>query len=206
MTLPSIGRRRRQSTAMPRQVLMSEMASAPPASAALAIVGNARHVRRQLGDDRRGTLPRGNRRRVARTLPESVPKSTPPETFGQEMFSSIAAMPASPSSRAAISTNSSCVRPAMLTMIGTPSDAEVRQVMRDEGFDAVVVEADRVEHAGGGFDRPPGSVAGARLLRDRFGQDAAEAAEVDQAFHLAGVAERARGDEDRIRQPQPAEL
>ena len=26
------------------------------------------------------------------------------------------------------------------------------------------------------------------------------------AFHLAGVAERARGDQDRIRQPQPAEL
>ena len=136
----------------------------------------------------------------------SVPKSTPPETFGQEMFSSIAATPARPSSRAVICTNSSCVRPAMLTMIGTPSAAEVRQVMRDERLDAVVVEADRVEHAGGRLDRPPRRVAGPRLLRDRLRQDAAEAADVDQAFHLAGIAKRARGDQDRIRQPQPAEL
>ena len=90
----------------------------------------------------------------------------------------------------------------MLTMIGTPSAAEIRQVMRDEGLDAVVIEADRVEHAGGGFDRSPRRVAGARLLRDRLRQDAAQAADIDEAFHLAGVAERARGDEDRIRQPQ----
>ena len=110
------------------------------------------------------------------------------------------------SSRAVICTNSSCERPAMLTMIGTPSDAEVRQVMRDERLDAVVVEADRVEHAGGGLDRSPRRVAGARFLRDRFRQNAAEAADIDEAFHLAGIAERARGDEDRIRQPQSAEL
>src|SRR3954466_5559915 len=37
MTLPSIGRRRRQSMAIPRQVLISEMASAPPEAAAIAI-------------------------------------------------------------------------------------------------------------------------------------------------------------------------
>ena len=51
-TLPSSGLRRRQSTAMPRQVLISEIASAPPAAAALAIVGDVGHVGRQLGDDR----------------------------------------------------------------------------------------------------------------------------------------------------------
>ena len=72
--------------------------------------------------------------------------------------------------------------------------------MRDEGLDAVVVEADRVEHAGRRFDRPPGRVAGPRLLRDRLGKNAAEPAEIDQACHLAGVAEGARGDEDRIGQ------
>ena len=83
---------------------------------------------------------------------------------------------------------------------------EIRQVVRDEGLDAVVIEADRVEHAGGGFDRSPRRVAGPRLLRDRLGQNAAQPAEIDQAFHLAGVAERARGDQDRIRQPQSAKL
>ena len=36
-TFPSMGLRRRQSTAIPEQVLMSEMASAPPAEAARAI-------------------------------------------------------------------------------------------------------------------------------------------------------------------------
>ncbi len=83
---------------------------------------------------------------------------------------------------------------------------QIGQVMGDERLDAVVVEADRVEHAGGGFDGSPRRVAGARLLRDRLGQDAAEAAKIDQAFHLAGIAERARRDQDRVRQPQPAEL
>ena len=94
ITLPSIGRRRRQSIAMPRQVLMSEMASAPPAAAALAIVGDAGHVRRQLGDDRRGGRaaaigdePFAHRRRRCRSRRRR-------ETFGQEMFSSTAAMPA----------------------------------------------------------------------------------------------------------------
>ena len=77
------------------------------------------------------------------------------------MLSSIAAMPGRPSSRSAIRTNSSCVRPAMLTMIGTPSEARYGKMMRDERLDAVVVEADRVEHAGGGFDRSPRRVAGA---------------------------------------------
>ena len=135
-----------------------------------------------------------------------MPKSTPPDTFGQEMFSSTAAMPARPSSRRGHS-HELVVRAA-----GDADDdrhaerRQVRQMVRDERLDAVVVQADRVEHAGGGFDRSPRRVAGARLLRDRLGQDAAEPAEVDQAFHLAGVAERAGGDEDRIRQPQPAEL
>ena len=44
-----------------------------------------------------------------------------------------------------------------------PQPRQVRQVMGDEGFDAVVVQADRIEHARGGFDRSPGSVAGPRF-------------------------------------------
>ena len=99
MTLPSIGRRRRQSIAMPRHVLISEMASAPPAAAALAMAGMLVTLGVSLAmigvAGRRG----GNRRRAARTEPASVPKSTPPDTFGQEMLSSTAAMPARPSSR-----------------------------------------------------------------------------------------------------------
>ena len=94
----------------------------------------------------------------------SVPKSTPPETFGQEMFSSSAATPGRPSSRAAIATNSSQIVPGNADDDRHAQAGQVRQVMLDEGLDAVVVEADRVEHAGGGFDRSPRRVAGARLL------------------------------------------
>ena len=52
MPWPSIGRRRRQSTAMPRQVLISERASAPPASAARAMAAMLGDVGGELGDDR----------------------------------------------------------------------------------------------------------------------------------------------------------
>ncbi len=78
--------------------------------------------------------------------------------------------------------------------------------MFDEGFDAVVVQPDRIEHAGGRLDGSPGCIAGPGLGRDRLGQDAAQAAEVHQAGHLPRVAERARGDQDRIGQSQPAQL
>ena len=190
---------------MPRQVLISEMASAPPAAAALAIVGML--VTFGVSLAMIGVAVARRQSATSRShIAASVPKSTPPDTFGHEMLSSIAAMPARPSSRR-VMRDEFVVRPA-----GDADDdrhaqaGQVRQMMRDERLDAVVVEADRVEHAGGGLDRSPRRVAGPRLLRDRLRQNAAEAAEVDQAFHLAGVAERARRDEDRIRQPQPAEL
>ncbi len=136
----------------------------------------------------------------------SVPKSTPPDTFGQEMLSSIAATPGRSVSRAGHLHKFFVRAPGDADDDGHAERAEIRQVMRDERLDAVVVEADRVEHAGCGLDRSPRRIAGARFLRDRFRENAAEAADVDETFHLAGVAEGARGNEDRIRQPQSAEL
>ena len=94
----------------------------------------------------------------------------------------------------------------MLTMIAVPNVRQVRQVVLDEGLDAVVVQADRVEHAAGRFDGSPGAIAVPRLAGDRLGQDPAQAGQIDQAGHLAGIAERARGHHDRVGEPQPAEL
>src|SRR5262249_42590199 len=83
--------------------------------------------------------------------------------------------------------------------------AQVGQVGGGEGVDAVVVEADGVEHAGRRLDGARRRVADARLARHRLGHDAAEAGEVDRAGHLARVAERARRHQDRVAQGQATE-
>ncbi len=99
-------RRRRQSIAIPRQVLIREIASAPPASAARAIES----IRVTFGVSLASTGREHALRTPATTrshIPGSVPKSTPPETLGQETFSSKPATPGTPSRRAARAINSS---------------------------------------------------------------------------------------------------
>ncbi len=78
-------------------------------------------------------------------------------------------------------------------------------MMMDEMFDAVVVEADGVEHSRRRLDGARRRVADARLARDGFGDDAAQPREIDEAGHLPCVAERARGHEDGIAQAKAAE-
>src|ERR1700722_4681644 len=77
--------------------------------------------------------------------------------------------------------------------------------MADEMVDAVVVEADRVEHTGRGFDGARRDVAGARLPRDRLGDDTAEFGEVNDAGHFTGITEGAGGNEDWVAQLETAE-
>src|SRR4029079_1344292 len=77
--------------------------------------------------------------------------------------------------------------------------------MDDEMVEAVVVEADGIEQAAGGLDGPRRRVADPRLGGDGLGDDAAEFGEVDEAGHLAGVAERAAGDQAGVAEGQPAE-
>ena len=84
--------------------------------------------------------------------------------------------------------------------------SQVRHVMLDERLDAVVVQADRIEHAGGRFDRSPGRVAGPRLAGDRLWDDCAQTLEIDQAGHFPRIAKRAGGHHDRIGQAQTAQL
>ena len=83
---------------------------------------------------------------------------------------------------------------------------EVRQMVRDERLDAVVIQPNRVEHAGGRLDRPPRCVPDPRLSRDRLGQNAAQPCHVHQPHHLPRITKGARRHQYRIRQPQPATL
>ena len=83
---------------------------------------------------------------------------------------------------------------------------QVRKLAADEGFDAVVVQADRIEHYRGRLDRPRRRIAGARLLSNGLGQDRPEPAQVHQARHFAGVAKGAGGDHYRVRETEASEL
>ena len=64
--------------------------------------------------------------------------------------------------------------------------------------DAVVVQADRVEQARGGLDRPRGRVPRAGPERHRLGDHPAQPLQADEAGHLADVAERPRRHQHRV--------
>src|SRR5439155_9911043 len=83
---------------------------------------------------------------------------------------------------------------------------QIRQLVLDEVVDAVVIQADGVEHAGGRFDRARRGVAGARGVGNSLGDDAAELGEVHDAGHVARVAEGAGGNEDGVAQMQTTNL
>jgi hypothetical protein len=76
--------------------------------------------------------------------------------------------------------------------------AQVGQVVAEEVVDAVVVQTDGIEHAGGCFHRARRSVALAQVARDGLGNDAAEPGEVDRAGHFTRVTKRAGRHQDGI--------
>ncbi len=83
---------------------------------------------------------------------------------------------------------------------------QIGQRMGDERLDAVVVQADRIEHAAAGFVGPRRRIARARMLRDGLWQNAPQAAKVDQAGHLPGVTKSPRSHQDRIGKTQPPQV
>ena len=203
---PSTGLRCLQSIAIPRQVLISEIASAPPASAARAI--SATLVTLGVSLATIGCPLAAVQSRTSCSQDAGwVPKSTPPVTLGQEMFSSMAAIPDSAESRCVMTTNSSRVRPAILTTMGTPMrGGEIREVVGNEWLDAVVVEADRIEHPAGCFDRPPGRIASSRLGRDGLRENAAQSGKIDDASKFTGIPEGPRSHEYRVGKLDPSQF
>ena len=148
----SFGRRVCTSIAIARNVLTSEMASAPASSAALAKDATSVTFGVSLGiTGRRVTL------RTALTtscVPGRLqPNWMPPSLmFGQEMFSSIACTPSASDRMRATSTYSSSVVPQMLTMTTARARAQLGQALGDEPVHADALQADGVQHAGRRFD------------------------------------------------------
>ena len=79
-----------------------------------------------------------------------------------------------------------------------------RQLVADEGLDADVLEADRVQHPGRRLGDARRRVPGARLEREALGDEAADPAQVQERRQLAAVAEGARGRQHRVAQRDAA--
>ena len=116
----------------------------------------------------------------AKTWPRSA-------TFGQEMFTSMAASPGAPRSRRASSANSSTLPPAIDTTAWAPARAATAGRARGT-LDAGALQADRVEHAAGRLGHPWRRPAGPRLQHDRLRDDCAEGRDVEELVELAPAA------------------
>ena len=81
-----------------------------------------------------------------------------------------------------------------------------RQLLAQERLDPDVLEADRVQHAGRRFRDPRRHVAGARLERERLGDDAAQLGEVDERRELGAVAAGAAREQHRVAQRNSRQL
>ncbi len=202
---PSCERRRRQLMAMPRQVLIRAMASLPPASAARAIAGDVGHVGRQLGDDRHAArfADAGHHGLAQRRIGAEIDPAADIGA-GDIQFQGIHAGQAVEPGRHVDELLLALARDADDDLRAQPG--QIGQQMGDERLDAVVVQADRIEHAAAGFAGPRRRIAGARILRDGLGQNAAQAAKIHQAGHLPGVAKGPRRHQDRIGQTQSSQV
>jgi hypothetical protein len=79
-------------------------------------------------------------------------------------------------------------------------------LLLDELGDADILQADGVEHAGGGLDDARRGVAGHGLQRDSLGDESADAVQRDDFFKLDAVAEGAAGGDDRVGQLDAGQL
>src|SRR4030095_14255645 len=83
---------------------------------------------------------------------------------------------------------------------------QLRQLLLDESVHADALQADRIEHAGGGFDDALGRVALARLEKETFDGDAAERREVDRLGVLAAVPKTSARRDQRVLERQRPDL
>src|SRR6266536_4211085 len=80
-----------------------------------------------------------------------------------------------------------------------------RQLLREKGFDADVLQPDRVQHAGRRLADSGRSVARVRAEREPFRAEGAQVREIDEVGELQPVSERSRRRDDRIRELERAE-
>ena len=189
---------------MPDSVLIAVSASAPASAMARAIG----RMSATFGDSLTSSGRSVARRTAAVTsaaAPASMANWRPPApTFGHEMLSSIAGDTRNP------------VEPprdlhVVVDRLARDVDDDRRLpgrprlgVLLDDRVDARVLEPDRVEHAARRLGHARRRVADARLERRALAADPAEPVDLDDVAVFDPVAERPRGDEDRVRQDEPA--
>ena len=83
--------------------------------------------------------------------------------------------------------------------------ASCGQLVANECFDADVLQADGVQHAGGGLDDAGRGVAGHGFAGEAFDDQAADAVERDDVFKLDAIAEGSAGGDDRVAELDPGE-
>ena len=172
-SLARIGRRRRQSTAMPRNVLIRLTASAPPSAAARAIGHDVGDVGGQLGDHRH----RADGADATDEPADGVGVDAQVEAVADVRARDVQLDRV----EAGVAADELRHRDELVLVLardvgdhGGPDRAEVGEVVGPEVVDAVVVEADRVEQARGRLDGARGRVARPRPCRHRLGDHAAE--------------------------------
>ena len=84
--------------------------------------------------------------------------------------------------------------------------AERRQLFLDEVVDADVLQADGVQHAGGGLDDARRGMAGHGFERDALGDEGADPLERDDLFKFDAVTEGAAGGDDRVGEFEAGQL
>src|ERR1700690_1817150 len=83
--------------------------------------------------------------------------------------------------------------------------AEFGKLVVHEGAGADVLQADGVQHSGGGFIQARRRVADQGLARKAFDHESAQPLQVDDVFKFHAVAEGAAGGEDRVLQRDSGE-
>ena len=190
---------------MPRKVLTRLTASAPPSAAAPAIATMSVTFGVSLAITGKRADLADPTHQAADRASASIPRSSPWLTFGHETLSSTAARPGSSPSISAICDELVLVLARDVGDHRRADGAEVRQVVRPEVLDAVVVEADRVQEPRGGLDGARGRIARPRPEGHGLGDHPPEPLQPHEPGHLADVAERARGDQDRVLQIETTE-
>ena len=192
-----------------RSVLINETASAPPASAAAAIAAGSATL--GVSFTISGFSLRGRICSSRATISAGCsPTMRPDLTLGQETLSSIAATSLREPTR-----STSVAKPSLLgamteTHRGTEQARQLRQVVDEKALEALVRQADRVDHSRRRLVQTRRRVAGPRLWGDRLRDEHAE-----RKALVEGVAECPPGGDrvegagavdDRVGEADAAEL
>ena len=200
---PSAGPRRSAATASPGSVLMALIASAPASSQARATARTSEAAAVSLA-----MSGRSQARRTAATALAAVCGSSP-NALPRDAVGAREVELDGRDARDALEPPRALGELArgLAAQVQDHGDRPARpggRVPVQHGIDARVLEPDAQQQPRGHLRHARGRVAAAGLEAGPARHDAAEPLEVHEVRHLDAVPERPRGDDDRVRQDQPA--